>query len=375
MCGSNHLLSLFDSKSVMAMENSLFTNNPMLPADIVLAPAWWFHNEGITFDEDFFYHPAKRVEVERQMEKALCERWGKYGLGQDKDKDLPIVGAVHLAAGFLLSETLGCKVEYKENAPPQVICRQLEDLIISAEAAFESCVYKKFEQLTESLKTKYGYLVGDVNWGGILNIALDLRGEALFMDMFDRPEDVNVFLSEIAKVIERFTQDLQKETGSTSISVNRNVCHLEPAVFLHSECSHTMISAEDYKKFLFTYDEQWSGKYKPFGIHFCGKDAHRYAEVFTELGHLDFLDVGWGGDVAEIRKHLPNTFLNIRLSPVEIIDQSVGEIANTIRRLVADSGNPRLTGVCCINMDEKVGDEKITAIFETVATLREEYSH
>ncbi len=355
------------------MERSLFSNSPMLPADIVLAPAWWFHNEGITFDEDFFYDPARRVEVERKMGKALFERWGKYGLGKDKDKDLPIVGAVHLAAGYLLSEMLGCKVEYKENAPPQVICRQLEDLIISAEAAFESCVYKKFEKLTESLKAKYGYLVGDVNWGGILNIAFDLRGEALFMDTFDRPDDVDVFLSEIAKVIERFTQDLQKETGSTSISVNRNVCHLGPAVFLHSECSHTMISVEDYKKFLFTYDEQWSGKYRPFGIHFCGKDAHRYAETFKEFGHLDFLDVGWGGDVTRLRRHLPNTFLNIRLSPVEIIDQRVGEIANTIRRLVADSGNPQLTGVCCINMDEKVADEKITAIFETVANLREEY--
>jgi len=357
------------------MGNSLFMNNAMLPVDIVLAPAWWFHNEGITFDEDFFYHPVRRVEVEQQMEKVLYERWGKYGLGQDKDKDLPVVGAVHLAAGFLLSEMLGCKVEYKENAPPQVICRQLQELIISVESAFESSAYKKFEKLCESLKTKFRYLKGDVNWGGILNIALDLRGEALFMDMFDKPDDVNTFFSEIAKVIERFTQDLQKHTGSTSISVNRTVRHLEPPVFLHSECSHTMISTEDYKKFLFSFDEQWNKSYRPFGIHFCGKDAHRYAEVFTELGHLDFLDVGWGGDVAELRKHLPDTFLNIRLSPVEIIEQGVQEIEDTIRRLVADSGNPRLTGVCCINMDEKVGDEKITAIFETVAALQEEYSH
>ncbi len=97
------------------MEDRLFSNSPVLAADIVLAPAWWFHNEGITFDEDFFYHPAKRVETERKMEEVLYERWGKYGLGQDKDKDLPIVGAVHLAAGFLLSEMLGCKVEYKED--------------------------------------------------------------------------------------------------------------------------------------------------------------------------------------------------------------------------------------------------------------------
>ena len=101
------------------MGKCIFSNNPILPTDIVLAPAWWFHNEGITFDEDFFYHAARRVEDEQKMEKALYERWGKYGLGEDKDKELPVLGPVHLAAGYLLSEMLGCKVEYKDDKPPQ----------------------------------------------------------------------------------------------------------------------------------------------------------------------------------------------------------------------------------------------------------------
>ncbi|HUT29742.1 MAG TPA: uroporphyrinogen decarboxylase family protein [Sedimentisphaerales bacterium] len=357
------------------MTRNPFTNNPMLPVDVVLAPAWWFHNEGLTFDEEFFYEPVRRVEAERRMEQALYERWGKFGLGEGRDKDLPVVGAVHLAAGYLLSEMLGCKVEYKEDTPPQVLCAKMDNLSISADAAFESAAYKKFARLAESLKAKYGYLTGDVNWGGILNIALDLRGEGMFMDMFDEPKEVSIFLGEIAKVIARFTQGLQKETGSTSISVNRNVRHLEPAVFLHSECSHTMISVEDYRKFLFTFDQRWSEKYRPFGIHFCGKDPDRYGEVFAELGRVNFLDVGWGGDVAKLRRALPKTFLNIRLSPVEMIEQSTSEIEATIRRLVADSGNLQLTGVCCINIDEKVTDDKITCMFETVAALREEYSN
>ena len=78
----------------------MFMKSPLLPVDIILAPPWWFRHEGITFDEDFFYNPARRVEAERQMEKALYERWGKFGLGENRDKDLPIVGPVHLAAGY-----------------------------------------------------------------------------------------------------------------------------------------------------------------------------------------------------------------------------------------------------------------------------------
>jgi hypothetical protein len=84
--------------------------------------------------------------------------------------------------------------------------------------------------------------------------------------------------------------------------------------------------------------------------------------------------VGWGGDVKLLRKCLPNTFLNIRLSPVEMITQSRAEIREVITRLVQDSGDPYLTGVCCINMDEKVADDKISAIFETVQELRLHYA-
>ena len=83
------------------------------------------------------------------------------------------------------------------------------------------------------------------------------------------------------------------------------------------------------------------------------------------------IDRGW----KKLRKHLPDTFLNLRLSPVEIVDQSADEIRQTIRTLVGESGNPWLTGVCCINMDEKVADEKITAILQTVEDLRKNAFH
>ena len=345
----------------------------MLPADIVLAPEWWNKYEGITFDRDFFFHPSRRVEVEQKMEKVLYERWGKYGLGLLKYKQRPEVGAVHLASGFLLSEMLGCDVEYTEDHPPQVIAANRDDFKLVPEDAFKSDAFKKFESMLEKLKSKYGYLSGDANWSGILNIALDIRAESIFMDMLMQPEETKEYLSKIARVIEKFTNGLESETGSSSISVNRNVRNLKTPLFLHSECSHTMISTEDYEKFLLPFDIEWSKKNRPFGVHYCGDDPHRHAKSFAKIPQLDFLDVGWGGDVKILREHLPNTFLNIRLSPVELINQSTDEIKEIITSLVNDSGNPYLTGVCCINMDDKITDEKITTIFETVEKLRDDY--
>lgn len=342
-----------------------------LPVEVVFHPSWWFKHAGITFDEDFFFHPARRVEAEREMEQVLYDRFGQFGLGENHDRDLPVVGAVHNAAGYLLSGIMGCKLEFAENAPPEVISANRDDLAIDEpEAYFKAEPFKRFDALCEKLKERFGYLTGDVGWGGVLNTAMDLRGQMIFMDMFDKPAEVRAYFRRIAAVTERFAKGIEAQTGTSSIAVNRTVRHIKEPVFLHSECSVTMISDDQYEEFIMPVDAEWSQRIRPFGIHFCGQDPHRFAKSFAKLPQLDFLDVGWGGDLKVLREHLPNTFLNIRLSPVEIVDQTPEDIRATITRLVNDSANPALTGVCCINMDDRVSDEQVSAIFETVHDLR-----
>ena len=163
-----------------------------LPVDIVFHPDWWHKNAGISFDESFFYDPRRRVEDERKMEQVLYERFGSLGLGEDHLKDLPQIGAVHLASGYLLSEMLGCKVEYYDDAPPQVICAHRESLDFEVEDAFQSRAFRRLVDLVDGLKAKYGYVVGDINWGGVLNLAIDVRGEEIFTDMVMEPEKAAV---------------------------------------------------------------------------------------------------------------------------------------------------------------------------------------
>ena len=345
---------------------------PLLPVEVVFHPSWWHRHAGIDFDEGFFYDPRRRVEDERRMEQVLYERFGDLGLGEDRDVGLPVVGPVHNAAGYLLSEMIGCRVEYAVDAPPQVVPAGRQDLELDVEAAFSSAPFLRLKRLIGDLKKAHGRVVGDVNWGGVLNLALDFRGQDIFLDMVDRPEAVRTLFGRVAEVIDRFTAYLESETGTTSISVNRLVRHRPGAVFLHSECALTMISEEYYRSFLMPYDRAWSLRRRPFGIHYCGADPHRFAAVFAELPRLDLLDVGWGGDLGLLRARLPRTFLNIRLSPVEIVHQSIADIRDAIETRVAASGDPRLTGVCCINMDDRVTDDRVRAIFETVDRLRSE---
>lgn len=344
--------------------------SPPLPVEVVFHPSWWHRHAGIVFDADFFYHPFRRVEAERRMEDVLYQRFGDLGLGKDSGRDLPVIGAVHNAAGFLLSEMLGCRVEYLENAPPLVVPAGRDSLEIDVEAAFRSPAFRRLEHLVDALKGRFGRVIGDVNWAGILNLALDIRGQTIFLDMLDRPGEAARFFGRIAEVMERFADWIARETGTTSISVNRTVRHIRQPVFLHSECALTMISGAHYRKFLRPFDQAWSERHRPFGIHYCGADPHRFADELAGLPALDFLDVGAGGDLRTLRRELPLTFLNIRLSPVEIVDQSPADIRQTVFDRVADAANPHLTGVCCINMDDRVTDDKIRALFGAVLEMR-----
>lgn len=345
-----------------------------LPVDIVFHPSWWHHNAGISFDESFFYDPRRRVDDERKMEQVLYEHFGDLGLGEDHLRDLPQIGAVHLASGYLLSEMLGCKIEYYEDAPPQVICAHRDTLDFEVEDAFKSPAFKRLVNLVEQLKAKHGYVVGDINWGGVLNLAIDVRGEDIFTDMLLRPEQTEIYFKKIAQVIDKFVWYIQSNTGTSSISVNRSARLFDYPVAIHSECSHTMISEDDYRKFLLPIDQEWSMRHVPYGIHYCGKDPHRMAEAFAEIERLTFLDVGWGGDVTLLRRHLPETFFNIRLNPVEIQKYTYEELERNIRERVDASGSDlTLTGLCCVNMDKTVTDQRIREIHEVAANIIKEY--
>ena len=215
------------------------TNTP-LPVDVVFHPSWWNKHTGIVFDEDFFYDPRRRVADEQLMERTLHERFGRWGLGAHHAEERPEIGAVHLAAGYLLSEMLGCQIEYGADTAPQVICAHREELTIDEEAPFKSEAFKRLQRLIEELKAKYGYVTGDINWGGVLNLAIDLKGESVLMDMMLDPEGTKAYFAQIGRVVERFFSYIQSQTGSSSISVNRIARYMDDPLYIHSECSHTM---------------------------------------------------------------------------------------------------------------------------------------
>ena len=100
------------------------------------------------------------------------------------------------------------------------------------------------------------------------------------------------------------------------------------------------------------FDVQWSRKYRPFGIHYCGQDPHRYAA--RSPGCRTWISSTSAGAATWPRCGRPARYVfEPPLQPRRDRPSNAGQIRQTVRRLVHESGNPWLTGVCCINMDQR----------------------
>lgn len=347
--------------------------NKLIPVEIIFNPKWWHENLGINFDEDFFYNPIRRVEDELKMRNYLSERFEINELGDKNKTRKPVIGPVHLAAGYIIPQLFGCEIKYNIDGPPDIKTLNISDsevLKLKVPDLSNSIKLDKLFKMIDILEKEYGYVEGDIDWSGVLNHALDIRGQQIFMDMFDNSKISKHIFEIVCETIIDFASYIKKRTGSSSISVNPQTKNFTPKINLHSNCSVAMISNEMYEKHLLEYDVILSKKLQPYGIHHCGDNMQNVIKGYSKIPNVSFFDIGFGSDISKCRKLLKNSFFNLRLSPVKILKCKKEEVRNDIIRMVEHNGSIENVGICCINMDYKTPDENINAIYETVYELR-----
>jgi len=346
----------------------------LLPVAFVFHPEWWHKHYGLSFEREFFFDPDTRVEADLKMRKILNERFGRYHIEKETDiEPRPCIGAVHLAAGYIISEMFGCDIKFSKDSSPQVIPKDMTDEEtdqIEPVNLTENKTFQELNILIEQLKKRFGYVTGDINWQGVLNVALDLRGDKIFIDMMQNKARARKLFHAITETIKEFVIYIKSETGTSSISVNRTIKFVDPELYLHSNCSVVMISPAMYQNLLLEYDIEMSNIFQPYGIHHCGNNMHVHAEGYTKVPKASFFDVGWGSNISICRQKLPDAFLNLRYDPVKIRNAQPQEIRADIQKMITQSADLEKTGVCCINMGWDVPDENIIAIIDTVNEYR-----
>lgn len=348
------------------------SSQEFLPVEVVFHPNWWNTNYGFTFDRDYFFDPQTRVSAEQRHRQILHDRFGQIGLGEAEAEPRPVIGPVHLAAGYLVSGILGCDIRFGESTPPEVMCRNMTDaelMALDVPDVQNAYPMNKTMELIDTLESQYGFVEGDVNWSGLLNVAIDLRGQQFLIDYYENPGLVTRLLDIIYETTVAVVETIRTRTKTSSLSVNRIVGKVDPAINLHSNCSVTMISRQVYDEFHLPYERRLSERLAPYGVHHCGNDMHKVAASYAKFESKLF-DVGWGSDVAACRKELPNAVFSLRIDPVQMIGWTPDDVHRELGRLILAAAPLERLAVCCINMDSAVPDENVAAIFQTVDEFR-----
>ncbi|HUT62335.1 MAG TPA: uroporphyrinogen decarboxylase family protein [Anaerolineae bacterium] len=344
-----------------------------LTVEVVFHPNWWNNNAGISFDRDYFFDPDRRVHGEMLMRRILWEHFGQYGYGEEHPVPEPVIGPVHLAAGFMVSSLWGCHIRYYENNSPVVEPKSMtvEELdAMEVPDPLDNNDFLDFFHLIRTLKERFGYVKGDFGWGNLQNLALDLMGHNLFLAYYDNPDKIHKIYDKMNRSVIDLLSSIRAETGTTSITVNRTIEAVEPSINLQSNCSVQMISNDTYEEFLLPREIELSKHLQPYGIHHCGNNMHNVVEGYSKVKDACFFDVGWGSDIAHCRSKIPDAFFNLRLSPVKILTCTPQEIEADIVNLLENAGDLSQVGICCINMDYGTPDENVSRIFEVAEKYR-----
>lgn len=341
--------------------------------DITFHPSWWHENAGIDFTQQFFDDPEYRMEADIKMRRTLYEHFGDLGIGEKDPQKRPLLGTDLLAAGYLLSELMGCGIRYQADNSPQVECMDLdEDSIdqIQVPDLDTSEVWQRTQKQIDYLLKKYGHVETYVNLQGIQNIAMDIMGQELMVSYYTAPEEINGLLEKITKMSIEVGKRFKALSNDVSGGVTAIVRQTVPECYLTSNCSVEMISNDLYEEFLLKYDQELADAFGNFGIHHCGKSMEHVVEGYSKVKGLTFAEVGAFSDIKTVRSHLPGIFLNARYSPVRLMNASKEDIFSEVKYL-AENGqeNGQKISVSCVGIDNHVSDTQIRYFLEACRSV------
>ena len=157
---------------------------------------------------------------------------------------------MHVAGGFVVPALLGVEIRFAENeAPWQVSSNLSREQVLALKAPDLESTWPMSDLILQmhSLQEELGYVVGDFNTDGVINTALQVRGQQLLVDMLEDVELAEHLFAVVAETQARVVECVRQRTGTCSIAVNRSILNVDPALYVHANCSVQMISPALYR--------------------------------------------------------------------------------------------------------------------------------
>ena len=310
-------------------------DEPFIRVSLGFTPRWYSRRLGIDFGERWHLDPEYRYRTLVGMKEHLhscfpqvpyfAPRYRSDGV----EPTCATIGGVH---GIMLIPMLyGIEPVYGADTWPDARggVHLAKDGIASLQP-LEVAAHPVARQLLEQMdliESVWGPIRGYMNYQGILNIAMKVRGQEIFLDMLDDPDFTHRFFAHIADTIERTSRLIQARQRRSGFVVD---------LLSMSNCVMNMISPELYAEFVLPLDRALSGKYERFGVHTCNWDATPYLEPLRSIEKMGYLDTGMMADLPRIRSMFPDTRRAIMYGPVDLERKSAEGLRADIEKIARE---------------------------------------
>jgi hypothetical protein len=179
------------------------------------------------------------------------------------------------------------------------------------------------------IRARSGPVHGYLNYQGLLNIALKVRGNDIFLDLVDDPDWVHRFLRHIAETIAAVSRRIQALQRASGFAVD---------LLSMSNCVMNMVSPAQYEEFVLPLDRGLGDRYPRFGIHTCNWRIDPYLDALRKIPRMGYLDTGIESDLGRMRELFPATRRAVLYGPVQLESKSLAELAADFRRIAELAG-------------------------------------
>jgi hypothetical protein len=326
--------------------------------DIQFSPAWWVANYGMDFgSSQVWQNPILATEREREQRRLLYERFGEFGLGEADPQPNPTVGGEF--GHRFMSEFWGCEVVYLPGQWPHTAyfpdARQLMETLKVPDVR-ESTAVKLLFKNARILEEHYGKVRSMVNFGGPLNNAVSVLGEAIFEVIGQETGLAGEVLHKMGEAVLVVLDEVECKVNRIPVTGRRKID------WGIGNCPVGQISPTMYQKIVLPADlwirKQFTGKYN---LHHCGL-FDSYTQVYQALCPTS-LDVGPGTNLHRTRTAYPQTPISTYIEVGSLAQMSINQVDGLISRMIEDAAPVELfTCITVAEIGPEISDDTIRAL-------------
>jgi hypothetical protein len=347
-----------------ATREPLVGDEPDLRLSIGFCPRWFHNRLGIDFSRCWHTDPDYRYATLVRMKTCLHETFPdlpNFRLSQVNGVEQHCATISGVYGIKLIPMLYGLDIAWRtddwpDNQAHQFLSKEALSQLQPFAVAELPPLIELLAQM-DQIEQGYGPINGYMNYQGLLNVAMKLRGNDLFLDIYDDPPFVRHLLGHIADTIRQTAQLVQERQRRSGFAVN---------LLSMSNCVMNLVSPETYEAFVLPHDLALSGQFDCFGIHTCNWDVTPYLDVLRRISRMGYLDMGPMSDMIRARHLFPDARRAVFYAPVALMQNSPERIRADIEKIYRDLAP---CDIVLADISEATDDERIRQFYSIMQSV------